>query len=74
MVTFWVAFLLVTNLVIKSAIHQVTVLVIVVLLVPIMSSELVDVVGPPIFALKILCDVLMEGIVRNVGFLMVEIF
>ena len=68
MVTFWVAFLLVTNLVIKSAIHQVTVLVIVVLLVPIMSAKLVDVVGPPIVPLKILCDVLMDGIVRNAGF------
>lgn len=61
----------------EVAIHQATVLVIAVLLVIDMSSGLVDVVGPPIVPLKILpgvFGVLMEGIVRNVGFLIVEFF
>ena len=74
MVIFWVAFHLVINLVVKAAIHQATVLVIAVLLVLNMSSGLVDVLGPPIVPLKILPGVLMEGIVRNVGFLIVEAF
>ena len=65
---------LVATLVIKDAIHQVTVFVIPILLVVNMSSGLVDIVGPPIVPLKILCDVSMKRIVRNVGFFMVEIF
>ena len=74
LVIFGVAFHLVTTLVTQAAIYKVTVLGIDVLLVANMTLGLVGVVGPPIVPLKILCDVLMKIIVRNIAIVMVEIF
>ena len=74
MVIFRVAFHLVTTLVTQAVIYKVTILGIDVLMVVNMTLGLVGVVGPPIFPLKILCDVLMKIIVRHVAILMVEIF
>ena len=63
-----------TTLVIEAAIRQVTVFVTAVLPVVKMSSALMDVVVPPVASLIILNVVSMKRIVRNVEFLMVEIF
>ena len=65
---------LVTTLVIEAAIRQVTVFIIVVLPVVDMSSGLRDVVVSLLVPLTIFNVVSMKGIVRNVEFLMVEIF
>ena len=65
---------LVTTLVIEAAIRQVTVFVTAVSPVAKMSSALMDVAVLPVVPLIILNVVSMKRIVRNVEFLMVEIF
>ena len=65
---------LVTTLVIEAAIRQVTVFVTAVLPVVKMSLALMDVVVPPVAPLIILNVVSMKRIVRNVEFLMMEVF
>ena len=65
---------LVTILVIEAAIRQVTVFVTAVLPVVNISSALIGVVAPPVVPLIILNAVSLKRIVRNVEFLLVEVF